>query len=313
MKMGKSVLFNEFLKYDDGKLAQVIADNKGIPLDQSKEELSSWIETLNTNLDSGKSLALDGVGVVTKEGGKLKFTAANAKPINENKEEPKAAIKPQVTSVKTPEPTKKEDKKAILKETIPAKEVIKSSPTLNISTDFSAQDAINKIKDYTNKNELIAFTRDDKRKTVVEALNKRLDALNGKVVNEVKTVKETVKEPLKDIVKEVAPVVDKVEEKPKVELPKVTEAPKPIVKVENVTEAPKKEEPAKTEVNKDVSKVEPVTPKADKFNEKEKKEKVPQDRASDAIAESVEKTENQLKKRKRRRIILWLAIICLVA
>lgn len=339
MKMGKSVLFNEFLKYDDGKLVKVVADIEKISEEDAKAKISQWIEDVNAKLNSVGSVTLPNLGVLEKDNGKIKFTASSGS---------KAAPEPVVKAVEvkeTPkEPVPVPEKPKVEEKTMPVQEIkpevkpVEKKPAapINISTDFSAQDAIEKIKAFTIKNDLIAFTRDDKRKTVIDALNKKLDTLNGKVSAPIKEEKIEIPEaPVKSEEKKeevkttpVAPVVNtKVETKKET----VKEDVKPLVTnkekdveppVENKPEAKNEEKviPAvveKVEVKKEEEKKPEVTP-VTKPKEEPKKEKKPfpekeiDEKAIAAIASSVEKTEKQLKKRKRRKLILWLAIICLL-
>jgi hypothetical protein len=339
MKMGKSVLFNEFLKYDDGKLVKVVADLEKISEEDAKTKISKWIEDVNAKLNSGGSVTIPNLGVLEKDNGKIKFTAtsgskATPEPVVkavEVKETPKEPVP-------VPEKTKVEEEKKPVQEIKPEVKPVEKKPAapINISTDFSAQDAIEKIKAFTIKNDLIAFTREDKRKTVIDALNKKLDTLNGKVSAPIKEEKvETPVAPVKPKEKKeevkttpVAPVLNtKVETKKDTVKEDVTP---PITNKEKDVEPPvetkpevKKEEKVipvvveKVEVKKEEEKQPEVTPDT-KPKEEPKKEKKPfpekeiDEKAIAAIASSVEKTEKQLKKRKRRKLVLWLAIICLL-
>lgn len=329
MKMGKSVLFNEFLKYDDGKLAKAIAEIENISEDDAKAKITSWIDATNKKLDSGESITLPGIGVLVREDGKLKFTAGigkdnpYAKPTNiveDKKEEVKEF--PKSVEIEEKEVLKEEIKPEVKPVEKPVSKIV------NISTDFSAQDAIDKIKSFTNKSDLIDFTRADKRKTVIDALNKKLDGFNGKETTLEK--KETIDTPEKTEEKteiEKTKPADPIAKTPKEEI-KEKEVPKPLVeekvkpvppvverKVEEkvVTPVTKQKEENKKEEEKKVDKPIASPPKEESIKEnKAKTEKSIDDKAIAAIASSVEKTEKELKKRKRRKLVLLLAIICLL-
>ncbi len=321
MKMGKSVLFNEFLKYDDGKLAAFIVESENVTEDEAKQKIATWIQSANTKLDAGEKITIVNIGELTREGGKLKFVAIagsektkDSVPEVETKKE--EVVKPITTPVmKKVEEVKKEEIVEEIKEV--KKEVVKpATKVVNLSTDFSAQDAIDKIKNFENKNDLISFTRGDKRKTVIDALNKRLDALNGKTVSlenpkeepemvnqqlektsipELELEKEVKKVPEKELENTAIPEQSKIKEEVK--------KPEVVSKEEKTTPIPevKKVETEKTKV---------ATPP--KVEEKKKEKNKIDDEAIAAIASGVEKTEKQLKKRKRRKLILWLALICLL-
>jgi nucleoid DNA-binding protein len=329
MKMGKSVLFNEFLKYDDGKLAKVVAETEGISEQDAKSKISDWIVSANAKLDKGETITITNIGSLIKENGKLKFTAnAASEKTNEVpvklEEQPKEEKKVTENPVVTLEEVKKETikKEAVKKEVKPIAKVV------NISTDFSAQDAIDKIKNYENKNDLITFTRGDKRKTVIDALNKRLDALNGKI-----TVAKTEDAPVPPLVTPLAniekPIIEKEKTTDAKDTPPLQEKQKAAEKVIEKTVTPveiiKKEEPKaekKTPIMDVKDKKDPL-PEVKKVEEEKaktvppvkespKKKSKTDEKAIAAIASSVEKTEQQLKKRKRRKLVLWLAIICLL-
>lgn len=332
MKMGKSVLFNEFLKYDDGKLANFIAEQKSIDVAQAKEEVSQFSKSLTSDLDAGKSVLFEGIGELKKEDGKLKLVPTTSTETKSTPEVKKEEVKSEVVAPSRveeskPEPEVKKTEEEKPKEVEPPKKVVVNKP---VATDFGAQDAIDKIKEFINKSDLIDFTRGEKRKTVIEALNKKLDALNGK--------KETVEEINKEAPIEVEPTMPLVEDlKPEIEVKKEEEplVEKPIEKKEE----PKKEEPkvvvpvVETPIAKEIEKPAVVKeipkPKEEVKNTVKKEEEIdnedtetiitPPSSAKDkkpldekeiiAISKSVDETEKQLKKRKRRRIVLWLSLI----
>lgn len=379
MKMGKSTLFNEFLKYDDGKLAQVFATEKGVSIEEAKENINKFITQVNSNIEGGNSHILEGIGTFSKVSGKLKFVAnkitgaaSSAKPVikTEVKKEPpvKEVEKPKTEKVKetkpvtpkkaevTPVTPKKVEVKPVTPKSSEKIEEIKSPKTavsniestadsvevnkVKTSVDFLSDKAISKINAYSNKSDLLDFTRADKRKTVVDALNKKLKDLNTSATETPKKV-EKVTKPLvvakkitppapaekKEIpVEKVTPIVPvqktKVEiKKPEVktekEIPKVT-AVKPVVTEEKKVEVKKPEtkiDPKITPVNTEVK----STPVVEKTKETVKetikdatKKSVVDEKVIAAISTGLDKTEKETKKRKRRKLVLWLAIICLL-
>jgi nucleoid DNA-binding protein len=331
MRMGKSVLFNEFLKYDDGKLANFIAEQKSIEVAQAKEEVSQFSKSLTSDFETGKSVFFEGIGELKKEDGKLKLEPITSSETIVNPEVKKEEVLPEVVAPPKieefkpkPEPEIKKTEVEKPKEVDTPKKVVVNKP---IATDFGAQDAIDKIKGFINKSDLIDFTRGENRKTVIDALNKKLDALNGKTEStkevktdapvEVKTEKplEEIK-PLNEVKKEEEQSVEKPIEKkeepkvvvPVVETPIANEIEKPEVKneiskpQEEIKKTPKKEEEIDTTDTETI-----ITPPS---SAKDKKDKKPLDEKEIiAISKSVDETEKQLKKRKRRRIVLWLSLI----
>ena len=334
MKMGKSILFNEFLKYDDGKLANFIAEQKSIDFAQAKEEVLKYSKSLTSDLDAGKTVQFDGIGELKKEDGKLKLVPSTSSETKSTPKVKKEEIKPVVVTPPKVEETKQEPEVKKTEEEKPKEVELPKKVVVNktLATDFGAQDAIDKIKEFTNKSDLIDFTRGEKRKTVIDALNKKLDALNGKTETkeEVKTeapVEVKTEKPLEDIKPQIEvkneeeqPVqkpIDKKEELkkeepkvvvPVVETPILKEIEKPVV----VNEIPKPKEElkniAKKEEEIDTADTETIiTPPSSTRDKKEKKSL--DEKEIIAISKSVDETEKQLKKRKRRRLVLLLAII----
>ncbi len=334
MKMGKSILFNEFLKYDDGKLANFIAEQKSIDIAQAKEEVLKYSKSLTSDLDAGKTVQFDGIGELKKEDGKLKLVPSTSSETKSTQKVKKEEIKPVVVTPPKVEETKQEPEVKKTEEEKPKEVELPKKVVVNktLATDFGAQDAIDKIKEFTNKSDLIDFTRGEKRKTVIDALNKKLDALNGKTETkeEVKTeapVEVKTEKPLEDIKPQIEvkneeeqPVQKPIEKKeelkkeePKVVVPFIeTSILKEIEKpaVENEIPKPKEElkNIAKKEEEIDTADTETIiTPPSSTKDKKEKKSL--DEKEIIAISKSVDETEKQLKKRKRRRLVLLLALI----
>jgi hypothetical protein len=128
MKMGKTFMYNEFLKYDDGKLAKFIAGEKGIEESVAKEEIANWVTTIQADLDGGKTVVLDGVGELVNVDGKMKFTAkatsaseTSVPPVMPEKKEEVTSneVKPPknvVTEVKTESKAEKVETPPVVKE-----------------------------------------------------------------------------------------------------------------------------------------------------------------------------------------------------
>lgn len=318
MKMGKTFMYNEFLKYDDGKLAQFVADTRGIDVAAAKEEISKWVTSIQNDLDNGKMVVFDGIGELTKADGKIKFTVKTTNPetptvTDQQIATPENKATEQLLKETEEKQEKKEKNKEVQKPVAPKEEVKveKENKKTKISGDFKAKEAVEKIEKFTDKGDLIEFTRGEDRKTVVAALNMKLDELNGKkkekkaeessseeikpprnVITEVK-VEET-----KKIEKEVPPVVlpPKVEEEKPVEQvqPKELKQPAPPVQKEK---PPVKEE--KT-----------IKEKAAAI-EKPEKDKAEEEAAIAAIVGGVEKTEQESRKRKKRWI-LWVGLLLIL-
>lgn len=330
MKMGKTFMYNEFLKYDDGKLAKFVASEKGIDEAQAKEEVTKWAESIQSDLDAGKTVVLDGVGELTRTDGKTKFVAktgatvtSEAPKVEEKKITPAPVIKEEVKEkVKEVAPPKAEKKEEVKEKKAEKK---KEKKTQKSSGDLKATEAITKIGKFKDKNELIEYTRGETRKTVVAALNTKLDELNGKKkskeskewveTNEVKPPKNVVTEVISE---PVTPVIEKPElkeEKPVVaETPQVEKETAKPVDSPVEPESPKEEKPVEIKTPPPV--VEPLKEEKtikEKAAEIETKKVDPKEEelAIAAIVDGVEKSEKQTGKRKKKGI-LWIALILIL-
>lgn len=315
MKMGKTFMYNEFLKYDDGKLTQFIADTKGIDVDAAKDEISNWVSSLQNELDEGKTVTFDGVGELTKVDGKIKFTVKTT-----TEETPAASIETVVPEKKVPEqslkePEEKQEKKEkkAEKSVTPEEEVKveKEKKKTKISGDFKAKEAVEKIEKFTDKSDLIEFTRGEDRKTVIAALNTKLDELNGKKKEKkLETPSSAEIKPPKNVITEVK--VEETKEKKKEESPVISppkvEEKKPI---EQTKEKELKESLPPVQDEKPQVKEEKTLKEKAAAIEKPKNNKEEEDAAIAAIVGGVEKTEKQSRKRKKRWI-LWVGLLLIL-
>lgn len=317
MKMGKTFMYNEFLKYDDGKLTAFVVAELGVEQDAAKEMVEQWVSGLKQSLDKAEKVSFSGVGNLEMVNGKLKFTATPG-AVEESKTESKVVV-PEVVK---PEVVKEEPK--IVEP--PKVEKVEEEPKIvpvNTSEGLKATEAIEKIGEFKDKQALISFTRGETRKTVIAALNDKLDELNGKKKQE-KIQPEEVHPP-QNVVEEVKPVVkapipvteEKKEEKPTIiedlialekeeEQKKVVPVAPEEKKEEKVVISPKVEEPKKEEekVSKTVKeKAKEIVPETTTEEEDEK--------AIAAIIGGVEATEKEEGKRKRKWI-LWVALLLIL-
>lgn len=299
MKMGKTFMYNEFLKYDDGKLAKFIAEERSIDESLAKTEIQDWVANIQDELNAGKVVVLDGIGELSKVDGKMKFTAKQGT----------TSASPVETTEKKPEETK-ESTGPITEVSAPKKETKQSEN----SSDFKAKEAAEMIEQFNDKSELINFTRGETRKTVIAALNTRLDELNGKkkeVIKKPEPIPTEVQTP-KNVINEVV-VEPKLEEtkpiEPEVVAPIIATAEEvvtPVVTENKVEESiPEEIEPLKNE--KPVVEEKSIKEKASEI-ETPVVSKEEEEAAIAAIVSGVEQTEKQKGKRKKRWI-LWVGLL----
>ncbi len=121
-----TIIFNEFLQYNDGMLVDAISKNEGIDRDSAKKKIDEFIVKLNSELESVGQYVLQGIGVVTK-GTTGKISLEKEEPKKSGKKE----SKPVESSEKKP-PQTKETKKAPPKKTSDIKEetieIVKEKP-----------------------------------------------------------------------------------------------------------------------------------------------------------------------------------------
>jgi cell division septation protein DedD len=344
IKIGDGYQFNEFLKYNDGKLIAAIEENKGISKEEATEVVSDYIRSIKETLNADKKFDVGVIGSFAKKGEKVTIIKNNSSKSDKKKEanslqkevaEPKENKPVSEKDIKKPiEAPKKEEKKVVSdKETAEKKEELAKAYT---STNLVVDRAIEKITGFKTLEELDAFTKEEKRDQVLKAITNKKELLSKP---------KTTATPIS--------------EKPKATTPKV-EAKKEEEKKTSSVEATKKEDSkekvAKGEkedreqvVKKEETKVTPVTPpKVEKNKEKKKDEETPlvapisketKKEAPKAEPESIktpttktssskedkeeDKIEGELiagaiviekeaKKRKRNRLILWAAILFLL-
>ncbi len=121
-----TIIFNEFLQYNDGMLVDAISKKEGIDRDSAKKKIDEFIVKLNSELESAGQYVLPGIGVVTKgTSGKISLEKEESK-ITGKKES-----KPVESSEKKPAQTK-ETKKTTPKKTLDIKEetieIVKEKP-----------------------------------------------------------------------------------------------------------------------------------------------------------------------------------------
>jgi nucleoid DNA-binding protein len=117
-KQPKIIVFNEFLKYDDGLLIDVITKNEGIEIDVARQRITDFVAEANKILESGKPFVVKGLGVlqmdstnkivftsdkdISLSGGKTMESTQAVINLDEKKPAPHKEIKPK--QVKKPAP-----------------------------------------------------------------------------------------------------------------------------------------------------------------------------------------------------------------
>ncbi len=73
-KNPKVIVFNEFLRYNDGLLIDYVAAKEQLEKDAAKEKVLAFVKTVNEKLSKGEELIIEGLGRLVKESsGKINF------------------------------------------------------------------------------------------------------------------------------------------------------------------------------------------------------------------------------------------------
>ena len=277
MKMGSSYMFNEFLKFNDGKFSKFLQETESISEEEANIKIENFIKEIKNELSKTGSFSLNEVGTLNLIDGKIKLELLS---FTAKKEEDKS----------TP---KEKDTKKIAN---------------SLSIDFPVKEAQQKIKALKDKQEIIFFTRGDNRKSIIAALNQKLKSLNNIDNTELdileasqlktekhKDVKNTsIKEGSKKEVKE--------------QVAKESDILKTVIEKEIEDNTIQEKEQAigttaKTFVQKDNK-----TPSTEKKNIENTETTEEEDLV--ALSAGAVRIEKEAKRRKRNKIIFWFALIC---
>ncbi len=101
-KTPKIVVFNEFLRYNDGLLIDYIASSEKIDKDAAKEKITTFVEEANQKLKKGEDIFFEGLGKLMKESsGKIAFV--EEKDIGQDKKQ--SSEKKKTEDIKTTKST----------------------------------------------------------------------------------------------------------------------------------------------------------------------------------------------------------------
>lgn len=318
IKLGESYQFNEFLKYNDGKLISAVEESKKISKDEATEVVSDFIRSIKEAINANQEFDLGKLGFLINKKGRITLTSSKTTSTTEvekkvvvptvapKKEEPKTEL-PKVDAEISKETLKKTaptlPNKAVqkietpLKKTEEPKEEIKTSlAKAYTSSNLVSERAIEKIESFTTPSELKSFGEGEKREAVLDAIQIKIKELTKSKLEKPASILVTPIEKVETKKVEIKEVPKKVEEKTK----KIAKPIAPISKIEDLD---------KKEIKTTKEKAVVATPlvKAEKAKEEEKDNLIKAKLASGAIV-----IEKEAKKRKRNRFILWTAIILLL-
>ena len=73
MKMGSSYMFNEFLKFNDGKFSKFLQETESISEEEANIKIENFIKEIKTELSKTGSFSLNEVGTLNLIDGKIKL------------------------------------------------------------------------------------------------------------------------------------------------------------------------------------------------------------------------------------------------
>ena len=301
MKMGPSYMFNEFLKFNDGKFSKFLQETDGLSKEEANLKIDDFIKEIKTTLGTTGSFSLNEIGTLNQIDGKIKLEQL---PFTAKKEKDKLAPKKSeakliVADVKEEKGQKKETEKQTKK------------IATNFSMDFTVKEAQEKIKSFKDKQEIIDFTKGDKRKSIIEALNQKLKSLNKIDTTELDILKASQIETDKNKEDKNIPIKEGSEKEVKKQVAKESDILKTVIEKEIADNTiPEKEQVIVPDLKKVVQK-EITTPSIKKKDIENTETKEEEDLV--ALTEGAIKIEKETKARKRNKIIFWLALICILS
>ena len=312
MKMGSSYMFNEFLKFNDGKFSKFLQETDGLSEEQANVKIDDFIKEIKIALSTVGSFSLNEIGTLNQIDGKIKLEKPS---ITDKKEEEKPASKKSetkltVADLKEEKVEKKEIKKKEIEKQTPEEKQTKKTAD-NFSIDFTVKEAEKKIKAFKDKQEIIDFTRGDRRKSIIEALNEKLKSLN-KIdaaeldILEASQIKTDTNQEDKNI-----PIKEGSEKEVKKQVAKESDILKTVIEKELEDNTISEKEQLIAPTPKIVLQTEVTTPSIKKKEIENTETKEEEDLV--ALTEGAVKIEKEAKGRKRNKIIFWLALICILS
>jgi len=292
MKMGSSYMFNEFLKFNDGKFSKFLQETDGLSKEEANVKIDDFIKEIKTGLSTTGSFPLNEIGTLNLIDGKIKLE------------------KPSFTDKKEEKVQKQEIKKKEIEVQTPKEKQTKKTAD-NLSIDFPVKEAQEKIKTLKDKQEIIFFTRGDNRKSIIEALNQKLKSLNNidNAELDILEASQLKTEKNKDVKN--TPIKEGSEKEVKEQVAKESDILKTVIEKEIEDNTIQEKELEITPTPKKVIQTEIPTPSIKKKDIENTETKEEEDLV--ALTEGAVKIEKEAKRRKRNKIIFWFALICILS
>jgi nucleoid DNA-binding protein len=303
MKMGSSYMFNEFLKFNDGKFSKFLQETDGLSKEEANAKIEDFIKEIKTALSTTGSFSLNEIGTLNLIDGKIKLE----KPSYTAKKEEDILIVADVTEEKV---QKKEIKKKEIEVQTPKEKQTKKTAD-NLSINFPVKEAQEKIKALKDKQEIIFFTRGDNRKSIIEALNQKLKSLNNIDNTELDILEASQIKPDKNKDVRNTPIKEGSEKEVKEQVAKESDILKIVIEKEIEDNTILAKELVIVPTPKKVIQTEITTPSIKKKDIENTETKEEEDLV--ALTEGAAKIEKEAKRRKRNKFIFWFALICILS
>ena len=303
MKMGSSYMFNEFLKFNDGKFSKFLQETDGLSKEDANVKIDDFIKEIKTGLSTTGSFPLNEIGTLNLIDGKIKLE----KPSFTAKKEENKLI---VADVKEEKVQKQEIKNKEIEVQTPKEKQTKKTADI-CSIDFTVKEAQEKIKAFKDKQEIIYFTRGDKRKSIIETLNQKLKSLNNidNAELDILEASQLKTEKNKDVKN--TPIKEGSEKEVKEQVAKESDILKIVIEKEIEDNTIQEKELVIVPTPKKVIQTEIPTPSIKKKDIENTETKEEEDLV--ALTEGAVKIEKEAKRRKRNKIIFWFALICILS
>jgi nucleoid DNA-binding protein len=135
-----TIVFNEFLQYNDGQLIDAIAKQEKIDRESAKEKLDEFVKSINDTLNKGKEFSLGQLGILTKNtAGRISLEESGTT------DQPKVKKETKEVHLETEKETKKEEPTSTVKEAKPhtEKEPVKTESRKDPGSSFTKPEKSN--------------------------------------------------------------------------------------------------------------------------------------------------------------------------
>ncbi len=100
------IVFNEFLKFDDGVLLEYLVEKKKIEKDAAKKEISNYVDEIQKAFQQGKEFKVGDLGSLKKnESGKIEFVSKGGGKVSSSSSAPTSTSNPSASTQSSPAKT----------------------------------------------------------------------------------------------------------------------------------------------------------------------------------------------------------------